>query len=356
MRKPKIALVHDDLVQWGGAEKVLAAISDIFPDAPIYTSVYNRENNLIEKYFGTKNIITSFLQKIPSWKSLYKPLMPLYPIAFEMFDFSGFDIVISQTTRFAKSIITKPNTKHICYCHTPPRFLWNFSGDETSFLLKPYFKYLKIYDLVASGRVDFWVAGSINAQERIKKIYNADSVVIYPFVDTDKHIKAYQYDGNYLLVISRLNKYKRIDLAISAAERLKIPIKVVGSGPERIHLERTGGNNTEFFQNVDDEILEQLLLGCKAVIVPGEEDFGLVALEAQSFGKPVIAYGKGGSLETVVDSQTGYIFYEQSIEGVISALDKLYKRGYNQKRCTLQVNKFSKKIFMEKFKNLIFSL
>ena len=139
--KMKIALVHDDLVQWGGAEKVLQALSEIFPQAPIYTSLYDTSNQLLRRYFASTQIITSFLQKIPGWKGLYKALLPLYPIAFEMFDFSGFDIVISHSSRFAKSVITKPETKHICYCLTPPRFLWNFSGEKTNRILSPYLSF-----------------------------------------------------------------------------------------------------------------------------------------------------------------------------------------------------------------------
>src|SRR3989338_5416297 len=156
----KVAIVHDDLVQWGGAERVLEGLTEIFPNAPIYTSVFNRENNELNKRFGKREIFTSFLQKIPGWRCLYKAMLPLYPIAFEQFDFTNFDLVISQTTRFAKSIITKPGTTHICYCHTPPRFLWNFNGERVPALLSPYLNFLRRFDCVASKRVDIWVAGS----------------------------------------------------------------------------------------------------------------------------------------------------------------------------------------------------
>src|SRR3989344_5672572 len=180
--KMRVAIVHDDLVQWGGAERVLEGICEIFPEAPIFTSVFDRKNLELKKRFGNKKVITSFLQKLPGWKSLYKPLLPLYPIAFEQFDFSKFDLVISHTTRFAKCIITKPTTKHICYSHTPPRFLWNFSGEKYSKYLNPLFSKLRILDRVSSKRVDHFLAGSDNAKRRIKKIYKTNSKVVYPFI------------------------------------------------------------------------------------------------------------------------------------------------------------------------------
>ncbi|MEK6808074.1 MAG: glycosyltransferase family 4 protein, partial [Nanoarchaeota archaeon] len=167
----RVAIVHDDLVQWGGAERVLLGLTEIFPDAPIFTSVYDPDNLVLKRHFVNKKIVTSFLQKIPGWGSLYKILLPFYPLAFEQFDFSEFDLVISHTTRFAKSIITKPATIHICYCHTPPRFLWHLSGKGSYGLGEILMTKLRLYDQVSSKRVDHFLAGSINAQKRIKKIY-----------------------------------------------------------------------------------------------------------------------------------------------------------------------------------------
>lgn len=352
----KIALVHDDLVQWGGAERVLVALSEIFPEAPIYTSVFDRQNTLLNKNFSNKKIITSFIQKIPGWKVFYKALLPLYPLAFEQFDFTGFDLVISQTTRFAKSIITKPETKHICYCHTPPRFLWNFSGEKTPAILNKYFDFLRMYDQISSKRVDYWVAGSKNAQERITKVYDSPSTVIYPFVDLKRFANTETFDGGYLLIISRLNGYKRVDLAIRAAKLLKIPLKVVGTGPKMSDLQNIAGLNVEFLGSADEETLTMLLAGCKALIVAAEEDFGLTSLEAQALGKPVIAYGVGGALETVIEGKTGYLFAQQSVDSLISALQKLMKNGYNKKSCFEQASRFNKEVFANNFKSFINSL
>lgn len=351
----KIALIHDDLVQWGGAERVLAALSDAFPDAPIFTSVFDQSSKILEINFGGRKIITSFLQKIPGWKNLYKVMLPLYPIAFEQFDFSKYDIVISQTTRFAKAILTKPETKHFCYCHTPPRFLYNFSAKQSLGFLGSL-GCLREYDNVLSKRVDFWVAGSKNAQERIKNVYGVDSKVIYPFVDLGRFEGIESFEGGYLLVVSRLNRYKRVDLVIEAANKLKLPLKIVGVGPERGKLERIAGPGVSFLGSLSEEMLSLVMSGCKALAVVGEEDFGLTSLEAQALGKPVIAFGKGGALETVLDSKTGYFFKEQTAESLMQALQNLDKTGYNLKRCQTQAKQFSKEKFIKGFQNLIHSL
>lgn len=345
----KIALVHDDLVQWGGAERVLLALSEIFPDAPIFTLAYNQENKILRENFAHKKIITSFIQKIPGWKNLYRPLFFLHPFAFEQFDFSEFDVVISHTTRFAKAIITQPQTKHICYCHTPPRFIYGFTGEKS-------LNFLRQYDWILSKRVDFWIAGSKNAQQRIKDVYGVESKVIYPFVDLERFSGAEAFNGGYLLVISRLNAYKRIDLIIKAANKLAMPLKVVGVGPEREELERLAGPTVEFLGGVEEEILTLVLAGCKALVIAGEEDFGLTSLEAQALGKPVIAYKKGGALETIIDHSTGYFFEKQTVESLTNALAALDKYGYNQKRCLKQAKQFSKEKFMREFQSLIHSL
>jgi len=352
----KVALVHDDLVQWGGAERVLAALSEIFPDAPIYTLVYDESNQLLARNFQNKKIITSFIQKIPGWKSVFKALLPLHPIAFEQFDFSEFDLVISQTTRFAKAIITQPQTKHICYCHTPPRFLWHFSGEGRKGSIEPLLSWLRYYDKVSSHRVDQWVAGSDNAKRKIGQIYRQPSEIIYPFVDLERFEGMTTFNGGYLLVISRLNKYKRVDLVVSAANRLKVPLKVVGSGPELANLQNMAGPTVDLLGSVDEEILVLLLAGCQALVVAAEEDFGLTPLEAQALGKPVVAYNKGGVLESVIEEETGFFFREQTVENLIAALQSLDKKGYNEEKCKQQAQRFSKERFNAQFKRLINSL
>lgn len=351
----KIALVHDDLVQWGGAERVLLALTEIFPQAPIFTSVYDSQNSLLGENFSNKKIITSFLQKIPNWQNLYKVLLPFYSIAFEQFDFSGYDLVISQTTRFAKSIITKPSTIHLCYCHTPPRFLWNFSGEKIAGYLKPYLNYLRIFDQITAERVDFWIAGSLNAQKRISSVYKKPSQIIYPFIDSERFKKFNPFDGGYFLVISRLNFYKRVDIAVRAFNQLKKPLKIIGTGPEEDNLKQLAGENIEFLGQVDEWTLDYLLSGCQGLIVTAEEDFGLTVLEAHSLGKPVIAFEAGGAKETVI-KQTGCFFSQQNETSLILALQTLHDKGYNKKACIKEAERFSKQRFIRQLQEIINSL
>ncbi len=383
----KVAIVHDDLVQWGGAERVLEGICEIFPEAPIFTAVFDRSNKALNKRFGEKRVYTSFLQKIPSWKSLYKQLFFLHPVAFEQFDFTGFDLVISHTTRFAKSIITKPGTVHICYTHTPPRFLWHFSGEHYSYISELFFSKMRIFDAVSAKRVDYFLAGSENAKKRIKKTYKMDSRVVHPFVDlarfSAKGGPASGWDGGYFLVISRLNKYKRVDLAIEACIELGLQLRVIGEGPELDRLlqlsswrsEATIGSvdilgsigrpraslqndGVEFLGNLPDEKVVQVLAGCKALILCGEEDFGLTPLEAAALGKPVIAFGKGGALETVIDGETGLFFREQTSGSLKEALERFSAKGVSASGWDIEkiqehAQKFSKEKFIKNFKSAI---
>ncbi len=345
--------MHDDLVQWGGAERVLLAISGVFPEAPIFTIVFDRSNKILAEKFKGKKIITSFIQQIPGWRNFFKATMPLHPLAFEQFDFTDFDLVISHTTRFAKGIVTKPQTKHISYIHTPPRFLWNFSGEKTPKILNPYLSFLKIYDRISSQRVDEFLAGSENARKRIKKVYKRESKVLYPFVDIDKVSPEDSFDGGYFLVVSRLNKYKRVDLAVEEFKKNGLRLKIVGVGPELCNLKKESSPNIEFLEDVSEEMLVNLMSGCKALIVTAEEDFGLTPLEAQACGKSVIAYGAGGALETVVEGKTGVFFYEQSANSLHLAIQKLENSRMDGKDCRENAGKFSKQNFQNRLKELI---
>ncbi len=333
----KVAIVHDDLVQWGGAERILLGICEIFPEAPIFTSVLDLQNENIRKNFGNKKIITSFLQKIPFWKTFYKSMLPLYPVGFEQFNFDDFDLVISHTTRFAKSIITKPETKHICYCHTPPRFLWHFSGVKNYGILEMLMTKLRIYDQISANRTDEFIAGSENAKRRIKKIYRRDSKIIYPFIDLDRFKNIETYDGGYFLVIGRPNRYKRFDLAINACRDLGYELKIIAG-------------------DLNDRMVLNILRGCTALIIPGEEDFGLTSLEAQALGKGVIAYRSGGSLETVIEGKTGFFFDAQTSDSLKLAIKKFEEVKINPQDCKDNVNRFSKEKFEQSFKIIVASL
>jgi len=333
----KVALVHDDLVQWGGAERVLLCLSEIYPTAPIFTSIYDKDNPMLEKLFSSKKIVTSFLQKVPGWKRLYKFFLPFYPLAFEQFDFSGYDLVISHTTRFAKSIITKPKTKHICYLHTPPRFLWHSSGKENYGLGEVLMARLRVYDQVSARRVDFFLAGSENARRRIKKIYGVESKVIYPFVDLERFKDIEPFNGGYFLVVGRPSKYKRFDLAEKACKRVGVPLKVISGG-------------------ISERKVAQIIAGCKALIIPGIEDFGLASLEAQALGKQVVAFKEGGALETVIAGKTGVFFSLASVDSLVNALNKLDSTKIDMKDCMKNAAKFSKEKFTGNFKQTVDSL
>lgn len=353
----KVAIVHDDLVQWGGAEKVLLAISEMFPEAPIYTSIYRPSNKLIKQYFGSKDIRTSFLQKLPAFKWLYRGQLPLYSLAFEQFDFSQYDLVISQTTRFAKAIITKPATLHLSYCHTPPRFLWHLSGElGLAKWLDPMLSMLRLHDQIVSSRVDYWLAGSFNAQRRLAKFYRVDSTVLQPFVDDQLLAYPLPSTGDYFLVISRLNRYKNIELVVKTFNQLGWPLVIVGHGPQQDQLIHQAGSNIQFKSNLTDQELRKILAGAKAVIVAAEEDFGMVAIEAQSMGKPVIAFSQGGSVETVIEAKTGLFFHELSRENLISTLQRFNTINWQPAKIRQHAKQFSRQKWQIKFQKLLNSV
>lgn len=351
----KVALVHDDLVQWGGAERILTGISEIFPDAPIFTSLFDTNNPDLAKNFKGRKITTSFLQKIPGWRVLYKALLPFYPIAFEQFDFSDFDLVVSQSTRFAKSVITKPKTIHICYCHTPPRFLWD-PDIKSCPLLKTYLSFLRHYDKVSISRADQFLAGSKNAKGRIKKIYGLDCPVVYPYIDIDRFKNLESFNGEYFLVIARLNEYKRVDLAIEACAKLNYPLKIIGVGPKLDSLKNLAEKlnaRVDFLGGLSDDFVNEILRGAKALIICAKEDFGISSLEAQFLGKPVVAFRKGGVLETVIEGKTGFFFNSQDSESLISALECINFDKIDANACNLNAAAFSKQKFVMDFKKEI---
>lgn len=333
----RVALVHDDLVQWGGAERVLLGLSEIYPDAPIFTSVIDWSNENLNSKFVKKKIVTSFLQKIPAWKTLYKSLLPFYPLAFELFDFSEFDLVISNTTRFAKSIITKPHTRHVCFCHTPPRFLWHFSSVGNFGIAEVLLTKLRLYDQISANRVDYFIAGSENAKKRIKKIYRQDSKVVYPFVELDRFKNIEVFDGGYFVALGRAAKYKRFDLVKQVCDKLGKEVKIIEG-------------------SLSDEQVVEIMAGCTALIIAAEEDFGISSLEAQALGKPVIAYGKGGVLETVKDGQTGVFFDQQTADSLERVIDKFSRIRINPDKCKQNAQRFRKENFIANFKQTMATL
>lgn len=324
----RTALVHDWLNQIGGAEDVLETFAELFPKSPIYTSLYWREG--MPDSWQTWDIRTSFIDRLPLSHKKQQLYFPLYPTAFEQFDFSDYDLVLSNKSGFCHGVITGPETLHICYCLTPTRYVWRYHqyaqqenlGRFTRTLMPPILTYLRQWDRLASDRVDHYIAISHTIRKRIAKVYRRDSTIIYPPVDTSRFEPSSQSD-NYYLIVGRLVPYRRIDILIEAFNKLQRPLLIAGSGRDRERLESLAGPNIQFLGFVPDAELPELMARCRAFMWPGEEDFGISPIQAMASGRPVIAYAAGGALETVIPGQTGILFEEQSAEAIVQAVEDL---------------------------------
>lgn len=349
----KVALVHDFLMQMGGAENVLETLHDMFPNAPIYTSIYSP--SLMSPRYRTWDIRTSFLQRFLLKQHLYRNFLLLYPMAFESFDLSSYDLVISSSSAFAKGIITQPHTVHICYTYTPMRFAWsssNYIQNEKlslahKLMLNPVLHYLRTWDVVASNRVDKFIAISSCVADRIEKFYRRESEIIYPPVNTSK-FQAAETVGDYFLIASRSIPYKRIDLAVDAFTKLKMPLIVVGTGRHNKELRKRAGQNITFLGYVSEAKLQELMSAAKAYIMPGEEDFGIAPVEANACGRPVIAFGKGGALDTQIDGVTGTLFKEQSVGALCEAVSRAEKIDFDSSFIQAHARQFDTLAFRRK--------
>ncbi|MBU1164731.1 glycosyltransferase [Patescibacteria group bacterium] len=350
----KIALVHDHLTQEGGAEKVLQVLQEIYPDAPTHTLFYNEKK---VRAFNNKNIITSFLQKMPFALKHYQMYLPLMPTATESYNLMDYDVVISSSSAFSKGIITRSNTIHVCYCHTPTRYLWSDTHKYVeelryNILIKKFIPLiltrLRQWDRLAADRVDYFLASSSNVSKRIKKYYNRESKVIYPPVATNK-FKISEQIENYFLTGGRLVAYKRFDLAVEAFNHLKIPLKIFGDGPELHNLKKIAKSNIEFLGKISDEELIKLYSHAQAFINPQIEDFGITAVESMASGRPVIAFAAGGALEQIVEGVSGKFFDEQTWESLADAVIRFQNEKYNPEKIKLASEKFR----IERFKKEI---
>jgi glycosyltransferase involved in cell wall biosynthesis len=313
----KIALVHESLTRLGGAERVLAEMHRLYPDAPIYALLH--ENSVTKALFPDADLHFSFLRRFPEFlrkrERLFLPLLPVVP---ETFDLSRYDVVISSASAFAKGVVTRPGTLHICFCHSPTRYLWDwyphvleeFGGGTLKYgVLTILLHYLRLWDQAASRRVDYYIANSNTTAGRIKKYYGRDSHVVYPPVNINKFSPTKAHKG-YFLIVSRLSPYKRIDVAIHAFNKLELPLVIVGEGRDLERLQGIAGPTITFKGFVSDDKLPDIYAGARAVIFPGEDDFGIVPVEAMASGKPVIALRRGGATETIVEGVTGEFFDE----------------------------------------------
>lgn len=352
-----VAIVYDRVNKWGGAERVLLTLHEIFPDAPLYTSVYDEKKASWAKVFP--KIYTSFLQHVPFAKSNHELFGWLMPFIFENFNFDKYDLVISVTSEAAKGIITKPGTKHFCYLLTPTRYLWShydlyFKNRLLRFISRPFINYLRDWDKVAAQRSDGMIAISSEVRNRIKKYYGRDSEVIFPPVKDLNVGKEFSDSGNYYLIVSRLVPYKKVDLAIKAFNKLGLPLVVVGSGSEYFKLRLMAKKNIKFAGQVSEQELIKYYKGAKALIMPQDEEFGIVSIEAQFFGVPVIAFKKGGVLDTVAEGRTGVFFLRQEVDSLVSAVAQFNERSVTNRPSLVEnANRFSEKVFKQRLKELI---
>jgi glycosyltransferase involved in cell wall biosynthesis len=364
----KTAIIYDRVNKWGGAERVLLSLHDLFPDAPLYTAVYSPEKTAWSKVFP--QVIPTFLQSVPFLKDKHELLGTFTPLAFETLNISNYDLVISVTSEAAKGIITGPDTFHLCYCLTPTRYLWSGFDEYQknpgilktipfySSFSKPLLKYVKAWDITASARPDLFVGISTEVQNRIKNYYQRESELIYPPVEVETFSKYHgkkpdNLPAKYFLVVGRLVPYKKIDLVIEAFNELDLPLVIVGTGSEEHKLKKMAKGNIHFAGFVLEENLPAYYKYAEALIFPQEEDFGIVPLEAQASGIPVIAYKKGGVLDTVIAKKTGIFFKAQTKISLKNAVLKYKKHLFNKSELVNHANKFSSKIFKNNFKKLL---
>lgn len=342
---PNIALVADWLTSPGGAEQVIHTWHTSWPTAPIYTTIHD-PSRLPE--FNQAKIHTTYLQRLPFSRKKHPYYLPLMPTAIESLDLRGYDIVLSSSHSCAKGIITKPETLHISYCHTPPRYIWEPAVDNRltkyrwpiSTYTTRLLTHLRTWDRLAADRVDYFLANSKYIATRIQKYYRRKATVIYPPVQTERFTPTEKF-SDYYLAIGRLIPYKRFDLSIKACTALDLPLKVVGTGPELRHLQSIAGPKVEFLGHVPSSELPALYSHARAVLNPQLEDFGITAIEAQAAGRPVIAYGQGGACETVINEKTGLFFKEQTVDSLAQTLRNFDPYRFNPTEIHNHAQQFS---------------
>jgi len=362
LRRPsRVALVHDWLTGMRGGERVLEALCMLYPEAPVFTLV--RVRGAVSPAIESHRIVTSVAQRLPSAGRRYRSYLPLFPAVVELFDLDDYDLVISSSHCAVKSVVTSPRTVHICYCHSPMRYAWDqfdayFGrkqvGRVRSGVLRPVMAALARWDASTAGRVTRYVANSAYVAARIRRYYNCGSTVVYPPVDTEFYRPpATRAAGPGFLIVSALVPYKRVDVAIEACKRLGAPLTVVGRGPEQARLQRMAGPDTRFVGWRSDEEVRELYQSATAVLLPGIEDFGMVPVEAQACGAPVVALGIGGACETVRHGVTGILSEDDSVDAFAAALDRCRRTAFDHAAIRANAERFSSDRFLRDFPDVV---
>jgi len=353
-----IALIHDWLVSYRGGEKCLEAIAELYPQATIHTLFYTRGR--VGPFLESYKINVSALNRLPRVDRYYRYLLPWLPMAIERFDLSEYDLVISSSHCVAKGIIPAPGALHICYSHTPMRYAWDQMRDyfrtPVSFqLAQPVLHYLRQWDALSSSRVDHFIANSHWTADRIQKYYRRNALVIYPFVDTKGFQTVATPAKDYYLVVAGFAPYKRIDLAIEACKKLNRRLKIVGEGQDAKRLKSLRNSNIEFLGRVDFRTLREVYAGARALLFPGKEDFGITPLEAMASGRPVIAFGRGGAMETLVENETGIFFEEQTVDALAQAMLRFESKAetFLPEKCRERALYFTKERFQIQFQTCV---
>lgn len=343
----KLALAHDWLNQMGGAENVLEVMVGMFPQSPVFTTIYGPD--LMPPAYRRWDIRTSWLNRAPGVHTHHQPYLPLYPPAVRSLDVRGYDMILSNKSGFIHGLKTEPGQTHLCYCLAPTRYVWDYQsyaarerlGQITDLALAPVVNILRRWDYQSAQRVTHFCAISTEIQARIRKFYQRDSIIISPPVDTDRFRPVSAPTEDYYYIISRLIPYKRIDLAVQAFSKLGKRLIITGDGRDREALKAMAGPTVEFTGRLPWDEAVKLMANCKAFIFPGYEDFGITPVEAQAAGRPVIAYAAGGSLDTVIDGETGIFFHEQTVESLIEAVHRLEDSAFDPDRIRHNAERFS---------------
>ena len=354
----KIALVHDFFCNLGGSDQVIATLHQIYPQAPVFTLLVSERNKDAEMLRGM-DLRPSYVQRLPLARRWHEPYLPLFPVAIESLDLTAYDLILSSSHVCAKGVIPAPEALHLCYCHTPARYAWDLGPlylRRLNPLVRAYaaavMHRLRIWDITASARVDHFVANSGFVAQRIWRYYRRSATVIYPPVDT-RYFSPGERDGDYFLVVSRLTAYKRVDLAVEAFNRLRLPLVVIGDGSERRRLQKVAGPNIRFLGTVPRSRVRDHMRSCRGLIYPGKEDFGITPVEAQSTGRPVVAFGAGGARESVVDGVTGVLFEEQSAEALSEAVTACAARTFDREAIRQHALQFDRDVFSRKITEFV---